>query len=46
VGTSSGVNTTTGYPLTPGEPISFGIENLSGLWIYGTITDRVAYAGS
>ncbi len=44
---AAGVSATTGYPLSPGQSMSFAVANASGISIIGTnATDRVAYAGN
>lgn len=35
-----------GYPLAPGEGISFAVANLNQIYITGTAGDFVAYAGN
>lgn len=46
------VNTTdsgtgTGYPLSPGEAVSFGVANLSQVYLNGTAAGQyISYAGS
>jgi hypothetical protein len=43
----SGVTAATGYPLGPGQSISFAVANASGIFIVGTnTTDKVAFAGN
>jgi hypothetical protein len=43
----SGVTTSTGWPLNPGDKMSFGVTNLSALYMVGqNTTDVLAYAGN
>lgn len=44
---AAGIAVTTGYPLSPGQSMSFAVANASGISIIGTnATDKVAYAGN
>lgn len=44
---AAGVAVITGYPLSPGQSMSFAVANASGVSIIGTnATDRVAYSGN
>lgn len=44
---AAGVTTVSGYPLSPGQSMSFAVANASGIAIIGTnATDKVAYAGN
>jgi hypothetical protein len=41
------VTTATGYPLEPGQSISYTTQDLSDIWIIGTnTTDSVAFTGN
>lgn len=43
----AGVTTTTGYPLKPGEAISYGVGNLSSIYMIGTnTTDILHFTGN
>ena len=43
----SGVTTATGYPLAPGEAISYGATNLNAIFLIGAnTTDSVAFTGN
>ena len=43
----SGVTTATGYPLAPGEAISYGATNLNAIFLIGAnLTDSVAFTGN
>ena len=43
----SGVTTATGYPLDPGEAISYGATNLSAIYLIGLNgTDSIAFTGN
>ncbi len=43
----AGVTSATGYPLAPGQAVSFGVTNANSIAILGqTTTDLVAFAGS
>lgn len=35
-----------GYPLAPGEPISFAVSSLGAIWICGTAGQFVTFAGN
>ena len=45
---AAGVTVANGYPLQPGEAISFAVANLSSLYIISaaSTTDKVAWAGN
>ncbi len=44
---AAGVTSSSGYPLTAGQSISFAVANASGISIIGTnATDKVAFAGN
>ena len=43
----SGVTTGNGYPLDPGEAISYGATNLNAIYLIGVnTTDAIAYTGN
>lgn len=42
-----GVTSATGYPLVPGQSISYAVTNLSAIYIIGTnTTDVIAFTGN
>jgi hypothetical protein len=44
---ASGVTTTTGYPLSAGQSISFAVASASGISIIGSVAgDKIAFAGN
>ncbi len=44
---AAGVVASTGYPLSPGQSMSFAVANTNGISIIGTnATDKVAYSGN
>lgn len=44
---AAGVAITTGYPLSPGQSMSFAVANANGISVIGTnATDRVAFSGN
>jgi hypothetical protein len=47
VGGDNTVSTTTGYPLVPGQSMSYGVSNLNGIWFIGlNATDLIYISGN
>jgi hypothetical protein len=44
---AAGVSAASGYPLSPGQSMSFAVANASGISIVGSnATDKIAYSGN
>jgi hypothetical protein len=42
--TADANNTTGGFPLSPGEALTFGIDDVSSVYIHGTAGEGAAFA--